>query len=115
MAKEDSSFEMELCGEFVEIVTPNWEFYFEVGKHQKPKLGAPNLDFVVHEKIDEIWLLVNDSLIHFGLGEFAIMTRLKCNGVAHKNCNSREKNNLIDRCFAGIKKINVQTIADFFF
>ncbi|KAG5604093.1 hypothetical protein H5410_025585 [Solanum commersonii] len=136
----------------------NWEFYFEVDKHKKPKLGATNLDFVksfeekltksqlqifsdtcfgfflklppvilqtqlinsllmmevVQEKTDEIWLLVNGSLIHFGLGEFAIMTGLKCNGVAHKNCNSREKNNLIDRCFAGIKKITVQTIADFF-
>ncbi|KAG5595529.1 hypothetical protein H5410_036761 [Solanum commersonii] len=136
----------------------NWEFYFEVDKHKKPKLGATNLDFVksfeekltksqlqifsdtcfgfflklppvilqtqlihsllmmevVQEKTDEIWLLVNGSLIHFGLGEFAIMTGLKCNGVAHKNCNSWEKNNLIDRCFAGIKKIIVQTVADFF-
>ncbi|KAG5616684.1 hypothetical protein H5410_016508 [Solanum commersonii] len=125
---------------------------------KKPKLGAPNLDFVksfeekltksqlqifsdacfefflklppvmiqtqlihsllmmevVQEKTDEIWLLVNGSLIHFGLGEFAIMTGLKCNGVAHENCNSWEKNNLIDRCFDGIKKIIVQTIADFF-
>uniref|UniRef100_M1AKV4 Ulp1 protease family, C-terminal catalytic domain containing protein n=1 Tax=Solanum tuberosum TaxID=4113 RepID=M1AKV4_SOLTU len=136
----------------------NWELYFEVGKHKKPKLGAPNLDFVksfeekltksqlqifsdtcfgfflklppvmiqtqlihsllmmevVQENTDEIWLLVNGSLIHFGLGEFAIMTGLKCNGVENENCNSWEKNNLIDRCFDGIKKITAQTIADFF-
>ncbi|KAH0679925.1 hypothetical protein KY284_021010 [Solanum tuberosum] len=148
---------------FIEVASQksklkNWEFYFQVGKHKKPKIGAPNLDFVksfeekltksqlqifsdtcfgfflklppvmlqtqlihsllmmevVQEKTDEIWLLVNGSLIHFGLGEFAIMTGLKCNGVAHENCISREKNDLIDRCFAGIKKITVQTVADFF-
>ncbi|KAG5580877.1 hypothetical protein H5410_051504 [Solanum commersonii] len=55
---------------------------------------------VVQEKTDDIWLLVNGSLIHFGLGEFAIMTGLKCNGVMHENCISRKKNDLIDRCFA---------------
>ncbi|KAG5568163.1 hypothetical protein H5410_064822 [Solanum commersonii] len=77
---------------FIEVASQksklkNWEFYFEVGKHKKPKLGAPNLDFiksfeekltkiassdasntidtflimmeVVQEKTDEIWLLVN--------------------------------------------------------
>ncbi|KAK4717611.1 hypothetical protein R3W88_015949 [Solanum pinnatisectum] len=35
---------------FIEVASQksklkNWEFYFEVGKHKKPKLGAPNLDF----------------------------------------------------------------------
>ncbi|KAG5604167.1 hypothetical protein H5410_025659 [Solanum commersonii] len=77
---------------FIEVASQksklkNWKFYFEVGKHKKPKLGAPNLDFiksfeekltkiassdasntidtflimmeVVQEKTDEIWLLVN--------------------------------------------------------
>lgn len=113
----------------------NWELYFEVDKHKRPKLGATNLHFVksfeenltkcqlqifcvtyfgfflklppvilqtqliysllmmevVQEKTDEIWLLVNGSLIHFGLGKFSIMTGLKCNGVAHKNCDSQGK------------------------
>ncbi|KAG5582742.1 hypothetical protein H5410_053369 [Solanum commersonii] len=27
-------------------ILKNWEFYFEVDKHKKPKLGATNLDFV---------------------------------------------------------------------
>ncbi|KAG5580878.1 hypothetical protein H5410_051505 [Solanum commersonii] len=36
---------------FIEVASQksklkNWEFYFEVAKHKKPKLGAPNLDFV---------------------------------------------------------------------
>lgn len=59
-----------------------------------------------------VWLLVNGSLIRFGLGELAIMTRLKCNGVARENCISQKKNYLIDRCFPSIKNIIIQKVAD---
>ncbi|KAG5629931.1 hypothetical protein H5410_001648 [Solanum commersonii] len=48
----------------------NWEFYFEVDKHKKPKLGATNLDFIksFEEKLTKSQLQIfSDTCFRFFL------------------------------------------------
>ncbi|OIT19564.1 hypothetical protein A4A49_65698, partial [Nicotiana attenuata] len=69
---------------------------------------------VVHHNGDELWHSLNGCKIHFGISEFALVTGLKCTGVAHKRYDDNKSCGLIDRCFQGIKKLNSQAIIDCF-
>ncbi|XP_016469617.1 uncharacterized protein LOC107791968 [Nicotiana tabacum] len=69
---------------------------------------------VVHDNRDELWLSLNGIKIRFGIGEFALITGLKCTGVAHKCYDANESCSLIDRCFPGSEKLNSQAIIDCF-
>lgn len=49
-----------------------------------------------------------------GISEFALVTGLKCTGMAYKRYDTNQSCSLIDRCFGGIKKLNSQAIIDCF-
>ncbi|XP_075088186.1 uncharacterized protein LOC107811618 [Nicotiana tabacum] len=66
---------------------------------------------VHHEVKNEMWFVVNDSRLRFGLGEFALVTGLKCKGGT--SIESIAENRLISKYF-GTASVTFAQLADCF-
>ncbi|XP_019251116.1 PREDICTED: uncharacterized protein LOC109230034 [Nicotiana attenuata] len=66
---------------------------------------------VHHEVKNEMRFVVSDSRLHFGLGEFALVTGLKCKGDT--SIESVEENKLISKYF-GTASVILAQLVDYF-
>ena len=70
---------------------------------------------VFQSKSDEIWFDISGFCLKFYVGEFALVTGLKCIDDFERNkIRKSVKNNLVDKFFYGSSKVNRSDIEDCF-
>ena len=65
--------------------------------------------------IFECWFQVCGMKLKFGIEEFALVSGLNCVVDGRNLGTYSEKNNLLDKYFGGLKKINKQSVQECFF
>ncbi|XP_070010845.1 uncharacterized protein [Nicotiana sylvestris] len=99
-----------------------WDFLVPMNLDYKPKVDWDTnchirvmhhllIREVHHEVKNEMWFVVNDSRLCFGLGEFALVTVLKCKGDT--SIKSITENRLISKYF-GTASVTFAQLADCF-
>ena len=70
---------------------------------------------ICQPKSDEIWFDIYGSRLRFSLGEFCIVTGLKCvDDFDRRNIGNSTKNNLVDKYFYGSSKVSRSAIENRF-
>ncbi|XP_055961001.1 uncharacterized protein LOC130015254 [Mercurialis annua] len=62
----------------------------------------------------ELWFEVGGHRLKFGIGEFALVSGLNCQGDNSKYAYSKVENGILDKYFSGLQSVSKQTLQDFF-